>query len=95
VVRIQGESDAVTIRLNGYEVLTYEPYSSAQNLCGNYPIMVQCFLCEVEGRALIRSEESRNIRWMRLAEVKALLEACPERFYPMHLTTLRRYVASI
>jgi len=95
VVRIHGESEAVTTRLNGYEVLSYEPYASSQNLGGSYPIMVQCFLCEVEGLPLTRSQESRAIRWTRLAEVKVLLETCPERFYPMHLTTLRRYAASI
>lgn len=92
VIRIHGEAESVAVNLNGYEVLSYLPYSSSQNLIGEYPIMVQTFLCEVEGAHVERSDESRNIRWIRLPELETLLRDEPARFYPMHLTTLRRYV---
>lgn len=93
VVWIQGEDAAVVIEADEYSVLSYTPYASSQNLKGHYPIMVQTFVCEVTGTALDRSSESRNIRWVRLAEVAALLSEHPERFYPMHVTALQRYVA--
>lgn len=95
VTWIQGEAEGVRVRLNGYEVLSYAPYSSSQNLSGSYPIMVQSFLCEVEGTPVVRSNESRNIRWIRLAELRAMLEENPGRFYPMHLATLQRYAAEV
>lgn len=93
VTWIEGESDAVTVDLGGYRVLSYRPYASAQNLRGSYPIMVQTFLCEVEALRDTGSDESRDIHWMRLAELRSLLETAPGRFYPMHLTTLRAYAA--
>jgi len=90
---IQGEEEAVTVELGGYRVLSYRPYASAQNLEGSYPIMVQTFICEVEDHRRESSSESRDIRWLRLAELRSLLETSPGRFYPMHLTTLRAYAA--
>jgi ADP-ribose pyrophosphatase len=93
VTWIQGESESVSVRQNGYDVLSYTPYASSQNLLGNYPIMVQAFLCEVDGMPVERSNESRHIHWIRILELKTLLQDEPDRFYPMHLETLRRYVA--
>ena len=94
VTCIQGEAEAVKIAIIGYDVLSYTPFASSQNLAGTYPIMVQVFICEVEGCRVERSDESRNIRWMRLLELKAFLEAVPARFYPMHITTLRKYFSA-
>ncbi len=93
VTWIQGEDEAVTVELGGYRVLSYRPYASAQNLRGSYPIMVQTFLCEVEALRATGSDESRDVRWMPIEELRSLLETSPGRFYPMHLTTLRAYAA--
>ena len=93
VTWIQGEAEAVRVRSNGYDVLSYTPYSSAQNLQGEYPIMVQTFLCEVDGIGLASSDEARAIRWIRLADLRRMVHEEPQRFYPMHLTTLRKYLA--
>jgi hypothetical protein len=82
--------------MHGYQVLSYTPYTSSQNLEGTYPIMVQTFLCDVEGppaEGIGRSDESRHIRWIRREELARLVREEPGRFYPMHLTTLRRYLA--
>ncbi len=92
VTRIHGESESIKVNLNGYSVLSYAPYSSSQNLLGEYPIMVQTFVCEAGGMQVERSDESRNIRWMRVSELGILLRENPARFYPMHLATLHRYV---
>lgn len=96
VARIQGEEEAVSVSLHGYRVLSYTPYSSAQNLEGVYPIMVQTFLCDVDGppaEGFTRSNESRHIRWIRRKELARLVREEPARFYPMHLATLRRYLS--
>lgn len=96
VTRIHGEEEAISVSSNGYRVLSYTPYTSSQNLEGTYPIMVQTFLCDVEGplvEGITRSDESRHIRWVRRTELARLVREAPERFYPMHLTTLRRYLA--
>ncbi|HET7839403.1 MAG TPA: NUDIX domain-containing protein [Rectinemataceae bacterium] len=92
VSRIEGEPESVSTTINGYRVLSYTPFSSAQNLAAGYPIMVQVFFCRVgaEARLLKQSDESRNLRWVGIDELRALLEA-PSRLYPMHIETLRRY----
>ena len=73
VTWIEGEAEAIRVRQHGYEVLSYTPYASAQNLEGTYPIMVQTFLCEVSGHMVARSDEARAIRWMEISELAALL----------------------
>ncbi len=95
VTRIHGEEDAVLVVRHGYRVLSYAPYASSQNLEGTYPIMVQTFLCDVDGPptgGFTRSDESRHIRWIRREELARLVQEEPDRFYPMHLATLRRYL---
>jgi hypothetical protein len=54
--------------------------------------MVQVFICSAEGEALGKSGESRNMRWISIDELKKLLFEREEAFYPMHVTTLRKYL---
>jgi ADP-ribose pyrophosphatase len=94
VVEIEGEKEAVIYKDNGYEVLSYSPFSCAQNICGTYPIMVQTFICRVCGEEQQSSDESRNIKWMPLTELRELLMKDESRFYPMHVTTLKKYLCT-
>ena len=93
VLSIEGEDRAERVECNGYSVLSYEPFSSSQNVAGGYPIMVQVFLCRVEedGAEHTGSDESEHVRWIGLGELRRLLER-EERFYPMHLSTLRKFL---
>lgn len=92
VVEIDGESNAAVIEQNGYRVLNYVPFSSSQCISGNYPIMVQVFLCKVEGQILKESNETRNIRWVTLDKLREMMEEIESGFYPMHVTALKRYL---
>ncbi len=92
VTNIIGEEDAVVVEFNGYKVLNYTPFSSSQNLEGNYPIMVQTFICNAAGDLLSKSNEAKNIRWISIAEIKKLIDTNKSLFYPMHLTTLEKYL---
>ncbi|MBU5426234.1 hypothetical protein KQI41_07375 [Tissierella pigra] len=73
-------------------MLNYTPFSCSQNIQGTYPIMVQIFICNADGELLNKSNETKNIRWMPLIELKGLLESNKGLFYPMHITTLERYL---
>lgn len=90
--RILGEAESEIIEVNGYSVLSYEPFSSAQNVADGYPILVQVFICEIEDERESHddSDESRNIRWMKVDDVRNLLDN-HVLFYPMHIGTLRKY----
>lgn len=92
VTEIVGEDRAEIVECNGYKVVNYVPFSCSQNLEGNYPIMVQAFLCKVRGEVLTESDESKNIRWMSLDELEDLLGKNESLFYPMHITTLKNYI---
>lgn len=92
VVEIEGENDVVIIDANGYKVINYIPFACAQNIEGHYPIMVQTFICKVEGQALERTNESKNIRWISLKELSYMLENKENEFYPMHIVALRKYL---
>lgn len=92
VVKIYGENDATIIESNGYKVLSYSPFACAQNIEGNYPIMVEIFICEVQGDVLSSTNETKNMRWISLSELEEFLINEEKSFYPMHIITLRKYL---
>ena len=93
ISEIQGEVDADIVEVNGYKVINYKPFSCAQNLKGSYPIMVQIFICKVRGDLLVESCEAKNMRWVSLEELKETLWHHENKLYPMHVSTLRRYLS--
>lgn len=92
VVEIDGEADSIIFEANGYKVLSYEPFASAQNVEGTYPIMVQTFICRVKGDLAKSTNETKFLRWVPVEGLEDLLEEQCNRFYPMHVNTLRKYV---
>ena len=92
VVEIKGEAESAIYEANGYQVLSYEPFSCAQNIKGYYPIMVHVFICKAEGTLLIKTNETQNLKWVSLAELSEQLKRSENRFYPMHVLTLKKYL---
>lgn len=92
VTHIEGEDEATVVEGHGYAVLSYTPFACSQNTAGSYPILVQTFICRAEGELLSVSNESKNIRWISAEELAALLDNAVETFYPMHVTSLKKYV---
>lgn len=89
---IQGECNAKIVQGHGYKVLQYTPFSCAQNIQGTYPIMVEIFICRVSGEPLKETNESRNIGWKSIDELRELVKNRPERVFPMHLVVLEKYL---
>lgn len=94
VVEILGESAAAVYQHHAYKVVNFTPFSCAQNIEGAYPIMVFVFLCRVRGEMLPSTDEAVNYRWISVRELEDALRNHPEQFYPMHVDTLRKYIAS-
>jgi len=86
LTEIQGEEETVVTNCNGYKV-----YSS-QNLSGTYSIMLQTFICKATGELLENSDESINLRWISLEELKTIMEENEGAFYPMHINALKKYL---
>lgn len=95
VTEIEGESEAVWYESHGYRVLQYTPFSNAQNISTVYPIMVQTFICRAEGNLAEATNETQNVRWVEVNQLDELLSTYPERFFPMSVMTLRKYMRSL
>lgn len=92
VTEIIGENDSSIYEANGYKVLHYSPFSCAQNTEGYYPILVQIFICRAAGDVLTQTNETKNLRWVPLNELREMLINHTDLFYPMHVETLRKYL---
>lgn len=94
VVEIEGEEEKIVSFDTGYETISYMPFCSTQNLSGGYSIILQTFICHAEGELLKKTNETSNIRWALLSDLEAMLIAKPEKFYPMHINAIRKYIAN-
>jgi ADP-ribose pyrophosphatase len=88
------EEEASSIReYKWHKVIQYAPFASVQNLKGDYPIIAEIFICRVKGKLKCQTDETRNLRWISLPDLQTLLATQEELFYPMHISTLRKYLA--
>lgn len=94
VTEVLGEESADIVQQRGYKVVSVEPYYISQNLSGSYPKIVTIFLCQAEGEMVVKSNESENIRWIVVGELRELLLSQPEKFYPMYVSVLLKYTKS-
>jgi 8-oxo-dGTP pyrophosphatase MutT (NUDIX family) len=94
ITEIVGEEEKVVSHDSGYKTISYLPFCSTQNLSGGYSLILQTFICHVEGELLNQTNETINIRWELVANVEAMLERSPEKFYPMHINALSKYIAN-
>ena len=93
VIDILGEEAVSIYQANAYRVINFMPFSCAQNIEGEYPIMVFVFICHVEGTLLPSSSESKDYQWVPVSQIKWMAAHQPESLYPMHVDTLRKYAA--
>jgi len=93
VKRINGEDGSEIVDGKCYRVVNFTPFSCSQNLTGDYPIMVLVFLCTATGNLKANLDETRNPRWMAIDQLSRRIQSEPSSFYPMHVSTLQKYVA--
>lgn len=91
VTEISGEALANRLSYNGYEVVSFPSFYSAQNLNDNYSIAMGFFVCGTEGEHLPHTSESYDIGWVNTARVLEMVNGSPELFYPMVVDALRKY----
>ena len=94
ITEIEGEAGASVYRSDRYKVVNFAPFACAQNTAGTYPVMVLVFICHATGNLLDASDEARNFRWVGIDALAEMLAREPQRFYPMHVDTLRKFVRS-
>ena len=93
ITRILGEDRQISNLIGDNEVISYTPYCVTQNLSGAYSIILNTFLCgEAEGELLTETNESQNIHWIKIEELKKILKNNPEKIFLLHINALQKYL---
>ena len=92
ITKILGEDNQISNFIKGNEVISYTPYCITQNLSGAYSIILNTFLCEAKGELLIETNESQNIHWIKIKELKKNFKNYPEKIFLLHINALQKYL---
>ena len=92
ITKILGEDRQISNLIGSNEVISYTPYCVTQNLSGAYSIILNTFLCEAEGELLTETNESQNIHWMKIEELKKIFKNNPEKIFLLHINALQKYL---
>lgn len=92
VTKIQGEENTVSTKIGDVTTLSFMPFCVTQNLSGAYSIILNTFICEAEGELLVSSNETEDIRWMHVDEVRRIVEETPEKVFFMHVNGIMKYL---
>ena len=92
ITEIMGEQDIIEDDVTGYKVITFVPFCSTQNLSGGYSIVLQTFICKAKGIPLANTNETNNIHWISIDELKDLYINNRTSFYPLHVNAIKKYL---
>ena len=92
ITKIQGEDTSVCTETKGVATVSFNPYCVTQNLSGAYSIILNTFLCEAEGTLVESTNETCNVHWEKVSEIKRLLRESPEKIFFMHINALKKYL---
>ena len=92
VTEICGEAESQHVNIGGTEVISIEPFCVVQNLSGIYSLIMQTFICHADGELAYSTNETVDIRWETIAELKNLLLDKPQEIFPIDILPLRKYV---
>ncbi len=92
ITHISGEEDAIIENVNGALLISFEPYLVSQNLSGAYSMIVNAFLCKADGELLLTSNESMDIHWVSIEELRDIVDNRQEELFIMHVNVLKKYL---
>ena len=92
ITKILGEDNQISNFIKGNEVISYTPYCITQNLSGAYSIILNTFLCEAKRELLTETNESQNIHWIKIKELKKIFKNYPEKIFLLHINALQKYL---
>ena len=92
ITKILGEDNQISNFIKGNEVISYTPYCITQNLSGAYSIILNTFLCEAKGELLTETNESQNIHWIKIKELKKIFKNYPKKIFLLHINALQKYL---
>ena len=90
---INGENDRKDYANRGDISSLIQPFCITQMSQG--PFIGLIFLCRAEGDPVQETNETKEVRWMNLDELKQIVNEQPERVYTAFLAPLKKYVGNI
>lgn len=92
VTNIKGQ-DYVYSGHPDYSIQAGKPFYMCQNVEKRFPICILFYICEAEsGTMKSNSDAATNIRWISIEELKEMLIAKQELFFPLVYEALKVYV---
>lgn len=82
-----------TDKTRDFETKNITPYYITQNLSGGYSIILMTFICKATGVILDSTDETQNIKWVSISEVNKMLQINKEKFFPMHILALKKFIS--
>lgn len=92
VTKIYGDELSTVTHIGNVKTISFEPFCITQNLSGAYSIILNTFVCEAEGEPLSSTDETQNIGWVNISEVRQIIENEPDRIFFMHINALKKYL---
>ena len=93
ITEISGEDKSQHIDISGAEVISIEPFCIVQNLSGIYSLIMQTFICHADGTLVYSTNETVDIHWESITNLKKILFEKPQELFPMDILPLKKYVA--
>lgn len=77
-------------------IIGFRPYCCTQQLKNGKPWVGFVFICEVEpGEPKSQLSESKDCRWMKVSELKAIFENSPEKLFGLELPAWHYYFSDL
>lgn len=92
ITKIYGEDSSVCTQIGDVTTISFTLYCVTQNLSGAYSIILNTFLCEAEGDLMESTNETEQVHWEKVSEIKRLLEEHPEKIFFMHINALKKFL---
>ena len=97
VVAIHNEADAITTTGNGtkssFAVECIKPFAAYQTIEGPVDSFGLYFICEVEGEVLSEGDDTRDIHWAGIKEIRELIDE--HRFSEIDLPAVLMFLRDV
>lgn len=77
---------------SGCETIGFLPFCITQNLNKCYSLIVLTFICQATGDLLTETNESCNIHWKKIDDLKQQIKEMPQLFFPLDIISLSKYI---
>lgn len=89
ITKIDGVEDCRTMKNS---VQNCQPFYTCQNIESDFPVAINFFICSAEGIPKEQTDAANNIRWIAISELVSMLENEEERFFPVVVGALKKYI---